>query len=336
MIFYKTNKEDDPYFSTIWKTPQWLDPIKNAKIIKFPKTITNEVTNRCNSRCIFCSRQLMEREEGDMSLSCVEGILKECSKHSAAIRHGGWGETLMHPRIVDIVELSKKYNVLTTIFTNGILLAEENVRSFIKSGLDELRFSTTGMTESEHNYLRRGSNYIKDFAEKVRMVSNLKKEMKSKKPYLTIYKTVINYDETIVKDNINEFVSSYLEMVDKIDIDLTNFHRVRHLDHVKGVSKRQKVLRDNQFCVDLFITSIIHWNGDIFACDEPYNFEEKYYLGNINKGESIENGWNSEKINMLREKLSYSLEYSNDGLCKDCFISTTKWDDKEYWQDKQV
>ena len=329
MIFYKTKKEEDPYYK-LWKTGKWLFPVENAAKFDFPLTVSVEVTNRCSSNCLFCSRRLMQRVEGDMSMDCVEKIIMESSKHDAAVRHGGWGETLLHPQIEDIIEMSKKWNVLTTIFTNGFPLTENMAKSFIKSGLDEIRFSTTGFTEDQHNHIRKGSDYQRDIVEKIKMVHKLKKEMKSNKPYLTLYATVLNYDDENFIANMDKYFKYFLNYVDKVDVDLTNFSRVKLLHQAKEHYTKQSIVQEYKPCVDLFLKLIVHWNGDFFVCDEPYNFDETYFLGNINKGQKIEDGWKSKKMQKFRNDLAFQSNHANYNLCKDCFANTTKWDIKSY------
>ncbi len=326
MLFFKTKKEEDPYYK-IWKSDKWLHPIENADKFRFPMTITSEPTNYCTNKCLFCSRQLMKRELGYMTLECMENLIRECSKHGAAVRHGGMGEPLMHPQIEEMVALSNKYKVLTTIFTNGTNLTEENARSFIGNGLDEMRFSSSGISAEVHNFIREGSDYKKDFDEKLKMVHRLKKEMKSNKPYLTVYATVLDYKDETFRANIDRYVKYYLNYVDKVDIDLTGFSRVKHLYHAKDLYKKQTI-RKRKRCLDLFLKLIVHWNGDFFVCDRLWDYEETYFLGNLNKGQKIEDGWKSEKIKKLRNELSFDTNHENYSLCKDCFSNTNKWENK--------
>lgn len=328
MIFYKTEKSNDPY-SALWATDAWLHPIKNADRMKFPLIITVEPTNACQNKCVYCSRQLMNRKIGFMSIDTMDAIAKEAGAHGAAIRHGGFGEPLMHPKITDIVSACKKHNVLTTVFSNCNLLTEDMMRSFIDSGLDEIRFSSSGITPDEHNEIRKNSNYNKDFDAKLRMAYEIREKMNSKRPFLTLYSNVIDYDTEVFRENIDRYKNRYIEYADKVDIDLTMFSRVKHLDHVKDLYLRQKVEEVHKKCVTLFLKVIVHWNGDVFACDRVYNYEHQYYLGTIGKeGFTIEKGYNSDIMAELRQNLSYSMNHNQYALCKDCYTNTSKWSTK--------
>jgi len=329
MIYYKTRRKDDPYFE-LWTRKEWMYPLENADSIKFPLIVTVEPTNRCQNRCLYCSRQLMTRDLGDISLDVMEKICGECAMHGAAIRHGGFGEPLLHPEIEKIVEISGEHSVLTTIFTNGMMLTESMMESFVENNLAEIRFSSSGITEEVHNSIRQNSDYTRDFYDKIKMAYRIKKNMKSRRPFITLYTNVIDYGDKDFMENLDAYKKHYIEYVDKIDIDLTMFSRVKHLDHVKGLYARQTVSEKHKRCVGLFLKIIVHWNGDVFACDKLYDFDKEYFLGNLNdKGFTIVKGFNSDIIKNLRDNMSFAMNHEKFSYCKDCFSNTNKWDNPE-------
>jgi MoaA/NifB/PqqE/SkfB family radical SAM enzyme len=330
MIFYKTNKNDDPY-KELWSRDGWLYPIENADNMEFPLIVTVEPTNACQNRCLYCSRQLMDRKIGYMSLATMDRIAAESANYKSAIRHGGFGEPLLHRDIVGIIEKCKKHDVLTTIFTNCNLLTEDMMRAFVDLGLDEIRFSSSGITSEEHNKIRRNSDYNKDFDEKLKMAYEIREKMNAKRPFFSLYSNVIDYDSDVFKTNIDSYRDKYLQFADKIDIDLTMFSRVKDLEHVKELYQMQTVNEVHRRCVSLLLKVIAHWNGDIFACDRTYNYEPEYYLGTIGQDDfTIKKGYHSSKMKELRAKLSFDDGHHDQfELCKDCYTNTTKWDKKK-------
>lgn len=328
MIYYRTKREDDPYIE-LWARNEWLYPVENSDIMKFPLIITVEPTNACQNKCLYCSRQLMQRKIGYMSLETMNRISAEAAEHKSAVRHGGFGEPLLHPQIIDIVESSKKRDVLTTIFTNCNLLTEDMMRAFVDLGLDEIRFSSSGITAAEHNTIRRNSDYNSDFDEKLKMARTIKDKMNSKRPFLSLYSNVIDFQSENFQKNIDAYKEKYLHYADKIDIDLTMFSRVRGLEHVKELYESQTVNEVHKKCVNLFLKLIVHWNGDVFACDKVYNYEDQYYLGTLGKnGFTIKQGYLGDKIYDLRKNLSFAMHHKQYELCKDCYSNTNKWDKK--------
>jgi MoaA/NifB/PqqE/SkfB family radical SAM enzyme len=325
MIFYKKNSDSDPY-RELWSRPEWLNPLEHAKSIRFPLIVTVEPTNACQNECLYCSRQLMNRKTGFMELDVMERVAEECAEHAAAIRHGGFGEPLLHPKIVDLCAASRKRGVLTTIFTNGNLLTEEMMDAFIDMELDEIRFSSSGISAQEHNRIRRNSDYHADFKSKLEMAANMRKRKKANRPFLTLYTNVIDYEDDSFKNNIETYKREYLQFADKVDIDLTMFSRVKKLEHVRELYEKQTVSEVHKKCVTLFLKLIVHWNGDVFACDRAYDFEPEYHLGTLGEnGFAIEKGFHSETMWKLRDAVSFDMLHNERPLCSDCFSNTTKW-----------
>lgn len=330
MIWYKDSKNKDPYLS-LWKRKEWLQPLENPCRTVFPLIITVEPTNACQNSCLYCSRQLMKRKVGFMDLEIMEKVACEAGKHGVSIRHGGFGEPLLHPQIEEFIDICKRNNALTTIFTNCNRLTEKMMSAFIKSGLDEIRFSSSGIAPDEHDRIRKNSNYQEDFDKKLRMAYNIRQQMKAQRPFLTVYTNVIDYNNDDFQDNVKQYKEKYLQYADKIDIDLTMFSRVKSLDHVKPFYEQQTITECYKACLTLFLKVIVHYNGDVFACDIPYDFEEKHFLGNImDRDFSIEKAYNSPKIQDLRKQLSFDVGHSQFSLCKDCFSNTKKWETKEW------
>jgi MoaA/NifB/PqqE/SkfB family radical SAM enzyme len=326
MRWYKTSPESDPYHE-LWARKEWLAPLENRDTIRFPHVITVEPTNVCQNKCLYCSRQLMNRKYGYLAPEIMERISREAAGRSTCVRHGGFGEPLLHPKIVDLIAASKRHGVLTTIFTNGNLLTEDMMNAFIDLGLDEIRFSSSGITPGEHNRVRKNSDYHTDFDRKLEMAFRLREKKGSVRPFLTLYTNVLDYGAETFVENIDGYKDRYLQIADKVDIDLTMFSRVKDLSHVRPLYEAQTVEEIHKPCVTLYLKVIVHWNGDVFCCDCAYNYEEEFFLGNLtDSGFSIEKGFCSEKINTLRQQLSVSMNHDRFALCRACFANTTKWD----------
>lgn len=325
MIYFKTKPEDDPYYN-LWHSKEWLYPFENLDTLKFPKILTVEPVNICQNDCVYCSINLMDRKTGVMSIETMEIIAKEASQYGASIRFGGFGEPLINKNFVEFIKICQQYNVRTTLFTNGKLLSENIMRDFCRYGLSEIRFSGSGMDKETHESVRVGSKYDEDFKDKIIMANRIRKEMNSTYPYFTIYTNVYSYeDETFIK-NRQSYVDFYIEYVDKIDIDLTNLSRVKDLEKVKPHYEKNGIKQIHKPCVTLYHKFIIHWNGDVFACDIPFNYEDDYFLGNLNDNITMYDLYNGTKIEELRRK-TQNLEHNELPLCKDCFANTNKYDE---------
>ena len=326
MIYYKTKPQDDPYYD-LWNSTEWLFPFENKDNHVFPKILTVEPVNLCQLRCVYCDTRIMKRKSGQMSLKVMEKIVKEASSHGASIRFGGWGEALIHKSFDEMVKMCKEANVRTTVFTNGKLFTEKLMEKFCECGLDEIRFSGSGVDEINHEEIRKRSDYEKDFKEKIIMAYKIREKMKKNRPYFTIYTHVLDYNDGYLDEYKDSYIDFFIQYADKIDIDKTNFSRVKELDEVKKYYDIQTINEVYKPCVTLYHKFIIHWNGDVFACDRPYNFEKEYHLGNLEENnQTLYEMYHSDKIKDLRRKTG-ELKHENMSLCKDCYSNTEKYEE---------
>ena len=92
------------------------------------KKIYIEITNRCNLNCSFCPHS--DEIKKDISLDDFKIILKKIDKYTDYVYLHILGETLIHNKFKEIIELCHKYNKLVNITTNGV---------FLKKHLDVLK-----------------------------------------------------------------------------------------------------------------------------------------------------------------------------------------------------
>lgn len=86
---------------------------------RFPLNVMFSVTNRCNSRCAYCTIPLRQQEELDTreALALVDHLARR-----GTVRIGLWGgEPLVREDIVEIVDRCADHGIWTTLDTNGYL-----------------------------------------------------------------------------------------------------------------------------------------------------------------------------------------------------------------------
>ena len=64
------------------------------------------------------------------------------------------GESLLHPRIYDMIKYANEKGIYTRLFTNATLLDDKNAKSIIDSGLDFISFSFDGYTKEDYEKVR--------------------------------------------------------------------------------------------------------------------------------------------------------------------------------------
>lgn len=84
------------------------------------KRIYIEITNVCNLNCSFCSKDHYVKKS--ITLSQMEHILKEIDPYCDYVYLHIKGEPLVHPKIIEILDLCHQYHKYVQLVSNGTFL----------------------------------------------------------------------------------------------------------------------------------------------------------------------------------------------------------------------
>ncbi len=140
----------------------------------------------------------------------------------------GWGESLMHPHLIDIIGLAKKQGCDVGFVTSGFGLDELFIDKILSAGIDFMGFSFSGATPETHNAIRINS----DFNELTMTLKTLLKKNLKKPRVHIVY--------LILKKNIHE-MPNIVELAGKIGVKELIFIHITHIsnlwqDNEKGFS----------------------------------------------------------------------------------------------------
>lgn len=110
------------------------------------KKIYVEITNICNLSCSFCSKDNHIPKE--LTLQEFDTILNKIRHYTNSIYLHVKGEPLLHTKLKEILEITKKYNIKVNITTNGTLLKQ---KVNILQKFDNIRQINISL-HSENNY----------------------------------------------------------------------------------------------------------------------------------------------------------------------------------------
>ncbi len=280
---------------------------KETDLSFYPDRIYLELTNVCNFQCIMCpnGQGLMERQKGFMDYELAKNIIDEMAPHADTIVLHIWGESLLHPKIFDIIKYCESHNVKTELSTNTSLLSDSVIRNIIDSGLDTIYLCVDGITKETYEKVRKNGDYdkavnnVEDFLE-------IKKEKNQgkyrKKPFVNLQ--IIVMKETTAEIDIFKRKWS-IEGVDKINVKSLDTWggQIPEINNLAvGISSlaiREKNGHINRFhCPNLWYHAHIYWNGDLVCCDR--DFDAKHSLGNVKDG--VMKAWNGSRMQELRRK----------------------------------
>jgi radical SAM protein with 4Fe4S-binding SPASM domain len=279
----------------------WFFPVEGA-----PMSLGIEVTNACNLKCIMCHRQVMTRKVGFMDFE----LFKECTRQG--IEMGvkmvvpfNYGESLLHPRLVDMVEYIKSQSreTIVKINTNGMLLTKDYAKDLMSAGIDEITFSLEGCTKESHEKIAIGSDYNTILANLTDLIDMRKGNAK---PQIRV--CMVRMEET--EPEMKQFVKKWRPIVDSITIHDMN----TGYGTLKDRRVRKSPLKRKVPCRELWLKLQVLWDGSVTVCCIDY--DGRLRIGNVEK-DSLRDLWFSPRMNEMRE-IHRLREFAKIPICSKC------------------
>lgn len=122
-----------------------------------------EPTNRCNLNCRTCIRHVWDESEGFMEWDTYVALIDGLGEFPTAetVAFAGFGEPLMHPRFVEMVQLAHDRGLRTEVTTNALLIDREKAAQLLDAGLDQLVVSIDGASAEAFTDVRTGASLSK-------------------------------------------------------------------------------------------------------------------------------------------------------------------------------
>lgn len=143
-----------------------------------------ESTSRCNLKCEMCPRNSFKYENGDVDLDSFKKISKYFTP-KIIVNLTGWGEPLLHPKLIEIINIVKKKGAKVGFTTNATLLDNEVSEKLIRSNLDFIDFSIDGGTQDTYEQIRKGAKFY-DVIHNIKNFIKIKETSGSKSPSTSI------------------------------------------------------------------------------------------------------------------------------------------------------
>ena len=280
-----------------------------------PCSLKIELSSACNLKCVLCpagENVALDRKQEFMSFDVFKKIIDQVNpKTTEKILPYLWGESLIHPQFVEMMEYIKKTNNYYKVFvsTHGNIETQKiDMRRLVKSGIYEIMVDLDGDNQESYEKYRKGGSFEKVLTF-VKELHKFKKKEKSK----------ININGLIVlssfnEDKIDEIKKIFEEYVDYFEIKtmrmfhdyeekkdlLEDFYAFRPRNEAyqykplikrenqedlkivakeKGVQNSRQVTKVKKGCLAVAVGAFVNVQGDIIACSgDP---KSRYKFGNI-------------------------------------------------------
>lgn len=252
-----------------------------------PRLFVVETVLGCNLRCPGCpiGINLLTRKKKLMDWGIFITIADKIRPYAEYVYLHEWGEPLLHPRIVDMVEYLKP--IRCGIATNGQLVTDNIARKLAACSVDVM-VSLDGYTQEVYKKYRVGGNVDKAYKAIELLLKYGVKDL------------AVRY--VIFKHNQHE-LDLFMKKMKKMNIKNASA-KVPFVMKNSNLEYASEYVRKtpNKFsqCVALTRTMTIGVDGTVHICCNDYNMLEQ--LGNLMNKDVIEI-YNNEKVNKLRSNL---------------------------------
>lgn len=171
----------------------------NNKIMKAPLSVCWNITEKCNDSCKFCFRNNVSKH-----LSLYENNFILDKFLFGGIKKISWigGEPLMYDGVDYLISKAKRYGVITSITTNGILV-DYNWLKNLEGSIDWITLSLDGSNSKMQTEMSRNARHFEKTIEILEMIRNNNLNYNVK---INTVASKINLDDI---ENISEIIKKY-------------------------------------------------------------------------------------------------------------------------------
>lgn len=121
----------------------------------FPVTANLAITHKCQCQCIHCSADpFIDPSREELTVEEIKTVIDGSLDLGASLIILVGGEPLLRKELFELIEYVDKSKAIAMIFTNGLLLTDENVKKLAKAGLASLNISIDSSEAELHNEFR--------------------------------------------------------------------------------------------------------------------------------------------------------------------------------------
>lgn len=264
-------------------------------LYKFPKRVEIELVSDCNLRCVYCPRHHVNDLTGYMDFNLFQRLIDEVSAYpERIITLHRRGESLMHPRFVEMCSYVKGKFKEVQIATNGTLLNKARSLALIE-GVDFVSFSLDHPENFDKTRLP---------AKYASVEQNIFKFLELNQGKVRTQVSMVETDDT-PRHYVDEFKALWQGKVDRIRV---------YQEHSKGgvFGALEKPRQERKPCMMPQYECLVYCDGKVGRCNHDWNGDP---MGDLNT-HTLYQIWYGEKYQDLRDQ-HQSLCIS-DKVCSGC------------------
>jgi len=291
-----------------------------------PALLMVEPTNICNLKCPMCPSGAgeMTRARGRMDVAQYKKIIDQIGDRLLLIQFWNQGEPFIHTEFLEMVAYAKSKQIATMTSTNGhFLTTDEQARTVVESGLDEIIISLDGMDQETYEKYRVGGQF-QTVLDGIRNLISAKKKARSKSPLVHLQFLVFKHNEGQIHNvlelgrqlevDLISLKSAQVYSDQQAEVYLPEDKSFRRYDF-NGMSRCIKSTLPN-WCKFLWYGAVLNWDGFIAPC--CFDKDGEFVYGNAFQSQSsFKDVWDGDKrrkfqIQIMQDRALFP-------MCRNCF-----------------
>lgn len=313
------------------------DEFRELKLVlESPPTIyVLGLTNICNLQCPLCITGLRQQKKKTqfMEFELFRQVIEKIRPYAEQVQLYNWGESLLHPQIIDMLELCSRYDLNTEISSNlNLENCDHILEALVRLRLRHLIVSFDGVSQEDYARYRVGGK-LSLVLENIRKIKEYKVRYNSEFPMISLQflrNKFTGEQEKIIEENYRQWGADRYYVC-----DMTTVFKDRSMDTARQWFDDREIARRRYLDIDvsmhgkpcyfLYTTMIIEQDGSIPACCFATDPNDDF--GQWDNKKIILEMYNSDRFIQAREMFSKN-KHCSASTCNDCSVLTTYLNDE--------
>lgn len=292
----------------------------------YPYWLIIDPCNLCNLSCPFCptGQKRGSRPKGKLTLDDFKAIMDKLGPYAIHVDLVNWGEPFLNDELPEMVRYAKQFHADVKIDSNLNIFSEETARKLISGGLDKIVVSIDGITQETYAKYRRGGNF-KVAMDHLKLLLKIRKEIRSKKPYITWQFLVFKHNEHEVEHVKNIGAKLGVDHVgitkafigDKAWIPSNPEYSNYNKEEIKGDLTYEHFKKEHSFCNWPWEAIAFNTNASVSSCCSVEDAKDDF---GAFFDQPFEELWNSARFVSARQHIAQTAmaDGSSGNICLRC------------------
>jgi radical SAM protein with 4Fe4S-binding SPASM domain len=285
-----------------------------------------ELTSFCNLHCPVCPTGTGElnRRTRAMDVELFRKVYDEVAPHLLTASLWGWGESILHPALGDILRIADRHDAVTFLSTNGQHLQRDAImQAILEFPPSYLIVAIDGLTDETNTKFRVGAK-LEPILRAVRQLAEQKKRRNLHLPVLHMRFMVMKHNEHEVPaaasfaadHGFDMLTLRTLSIIDSDTAVETHSKMIPKSQDFRAYqySQNERIRKSDYVCMQPFWFPSLFTDGRLVACEQDFNATQA--SGKISEDLSFTDLWHSDAAISARKIVRDTPEKNSH--CRNC------------------